>query len=68
MNKLMFVFFVLLITSGCSNRALYDNLQSQQHQKCIQDSTVHIKDCESIKEQSYDEYKRQREEQLGKDN
>ncbi|WP_339388963.1 hypothetical protein [Planctobacterium marinum] len=47
---------------------MYDSLQSHQHQKCIEDSTVHIKECEELKKQSYDEYKQQREQQLTKDN
>ncbi|BDX05096.1 hypothetical protein MACH26_06170 [Planctobacterium marinum] len=47
---------------------MYESLQSHEHQKCIEDSTIHIQDCETIKEQSYDEYKRLREQQVSKDN
>lgn len=59
---------LMLITActlfGCSNRAIYENIQLHNRQQCAQLPPSQYDDCMEEINKSYDEYEREREESL----
>ena len=62
--KTKFFLIVLAVAvftvSGCSNRAVYQNLQLNKKQECRRLPVTEYDDCMRDMEQSYEEYERQR--------
>ena len=61
MNK-----FLLLITafvlSGCSNKAVYDNIQINNRNACAKGPPSQYEECIERTNKSYEEYERERKE------
>ncbi|SNY49559.1 hypothetical protein SAMN06297280_1461 [Arsukibacterium tuosuense] len=51
---------VLVAVSGCSNKAIYQNLQLNKKQECRRLPVTEYDECMRGMEQSYEEYERQR--------
>ena len=64
MNKVVIFLFVLLGISGCSNRAIYDNMRIKQRSECLKEPPSTYFECIERTNKSYEEYKREREEVL----
>ena len=59
--KLLFVFVVFAMLVGCSSRAVYDNIQLNQRNECFKLPPSQRADCLDSIDQSYDEYRKERE-------
>ena len=53
---------LLAILSGCSNRAIYENIQHQNRQDCLTLPPSQYDECMEAASKRYDEYKRERDE------
>lgn len=65
MIKALFVFFVLAST-GCSNKAMYDNMRIHQRNECLKAPPPAHAECIERTKKSYEEYERERNELLEK--
>ncbi|WP_157610859.1 hypothetical protein [Arsukibacterium perlucidum] len=61
-TKLVLVVLAVVLsgTAGCSNKAVYQNLQLNKKQECRRLPVTEYDDCMRGMEQSYEEYERQR--------
>ncbi len=53
---------VILAMSGCSSRALYENAQYNKRNECLRLPPSQFEDCMASAHQTYDEYRKAREE------
>ncbi len=60
MNRLLML-GVLLASVGCSNKAIYDNLQLYQRNECGKQPTPLYFDCLERTRKTYEEYERERQ-------
>ncbi|MEM7563010.1 MAG: hypothetical protein AAF353_08175 [Pseudomonadota bacterium] len=52
---------VLFSLSGCSNKAIYDNIQINQRNKCVEEPADDYFDCIDRTRKTYAEYLKERE-------
>ena len=57
---------LMMLLTGCSNKAVYQNLQLNKQQQCRQLPVSEYEHCMRNMAQSYEEYERQRQEALKK--
>ncbi len=55
---------LVLLLAACSNRAAYDNMMIIKKNKCLEDTPVRHQECVFKDQQSYEEYRREREAHL----
>ena len=55
------ILFIVLL-AGCSNRAVYENIQHQNRQDCQTLPPSQYDECMEAASKRYDEYKRERDE------
>lgn len=65
MNKALMV-LVMLGATGCSNKAVYDNMRINQRNECIKEPPAGYFECIERTQKTYDEYERERKELLEK--
>lgn len=65
MSKLLTI-LILCGVAGCSNKAIYDNAQLDQRNKCIKEPPPTYSECVERTKKSYEEYERERKEALEK--
>lgn len=63
MKTFLFSFVLIILTSSCSNRAVYDAIHERERQECLKQGRT---DCP--RGESYDKYKSQRDEEIQYDN
>ena len=59
-HKILMVCVVFSI-AGCSNKAVYDNIQHNNRQECRSVPPAQYEECIERSNKSYDEYQRERE-------
>lgn len=64
MNKLMIILAIFAI-AGCSNKAVYDNIQLNNRNECSKVPPPQYERCMERANQSYDDYERERKEVVG---
>lgn len=62
-NKVLIVLIVLGLT-GCSNKAMYDNIQLHQRNECREEPPAAYFECIERTNKSYEDYQRERKELL----
>lgn len=65
MHKLS-ILVALFFFSGCSSQAVYDNIQLNNRRECSKLPPAQYEECMARAGKSYEEYKREREEAVGK--
>lgn len=65
--RLILVFLACALVVGCSNRAVYDNIQLNQQNECFKLPPSQREDCLDSIDKSYDEYRKEREEVTGEE-
>jgi hypothetical protein len=65
MYKMFIMMFVLLLV-GCSNKAVYDNIQFNSRNECNKVPPSQYEECIDRASKPYDEYKIEREEAIVK--
>jgi len=60
--KILLLFLFIIFVAGCSNRAVYENLQFNKRTECIKLPHSQYDECMEGMNKSYDEYKRERDE------
>lgn len=63
MQKALISLFLLGIT-GCSNKAIYDNIRAQQRDACLNEPPPAYVECIERTNKTYEEYERERKEAL----
>lgn len=63
MKYILILLFVLAL-AGCSQRAVYDNLQLNHRQQCEQGPPAAYEECMEKISKSYEQYARERQEHL----
>lgn len=53
---------VLVALAGCSERQVYDSLQTQQRSRCVNEPAVRYRECLEQAGGSYEEYEQARAE------
>ena len=64
-KKIWIVFAVFVVTTGCSSKAVYDNIQHNNRQECNSAPPAQYEDCIERSSKTYEEYKREREAVIG---
>lgn len=64
--KSVLIMGLLIVVAGCSNRAVYENIQMNKKHECQQVPLSEYDRCMEGVEKSYDEYERERQEYLKK--
>jgi len=64
MNKLLLLLIVFSL-AGCSNKAIYDNVQINKRNACIKVPESQYEECIERANISYEEYERGRKEVVG---
>ncbi len=59
-NKILPFLLVSLVATGCSSKAVYDNVQRNNQQECVSVPPVQYEECIERSSKSYEEYKRDR--------
>ena len=65
MNQLLMI-LVIFSVAGCSHQMMYDNLQKDKRNNCIEDVPTSYAECLERTNKSYDEYERERKKILEK--
>lgn len=65
MRIILLVIFCFFI-SGCSNRAVYNNLQKYKLDQCVKDNDFKNQFCFYNDQETFDEYSRNRDDYLKK--
>lgn len=70
MNKFLLVMSAVcvVVAAGCSNRAVYENMQLNQRQECAERPPSEFEACMERVNKTYDEYERDRQEILNREN
>jgi len=63
---LPFILFLQLFNIGCSNKAVYENIQRNRMNNCIKLPPPRDEQCKKTYQKTYREYKQQREKALKK--
>lgn len=66
--KTIAILSVCLVISACSNKAVYQDLQRNKRNECMQVPQSEYERCMRNMEQSYEDYERQRQEALKLEN
>ena len=61
MNKLWLLIVVFFLT-GCSNKAVYDNIQINNRNACVKAPPFQYEECIERTNKSYEEYEQERKE------
>lgn len=64
MKRFLFCIGLLAVTSGCSTRAVYDNVRINQRNDCADQPPSVYFECLEHANKSYEEYERERKELL----
>ena len=64
MKKLL-VLLVVFSIAGCSNKAVYENIQINNRNACLKVPQSQYEECLERSNKSYEEYERERKEVLG---
>jgi len=64
--KLYLVLVIVFSMVGCSNRAVYENVQINKRNECMKLPQNQYNECMERVNKSYEEYKRERKETLEK--
>lgn len=64
MDKILHLLLVCILLAGCGNKAVYDNVQRNNRQECVNVPPAQYEECIQRSSQSYEEYKRDRAEVL----
>lgn len=64
--KIIPLFLVLLVLVGCSNRGVYEGIQTSNRNECSKLPPSQYDECMENANKSYDEYERERKEALSK--
>ncbi|MBU2887091.1 hypothetical protein KO507_15080 [Gilvimarinus agarilyticus] len=62
--KLLIGLMSVLLVAACSNRAVYENVQHNQHQLCDREPPGAQRECREQSSQSYSDYERERQQLL----
>lgn len=62
--KTLLIALIAFSVVGCSARAVYENLQLNRQQECLEVSPQRYDECMKGMDKSYDEYERERQEYL----
>lgn len=62
--KSLLVFSIIFLVAGCSNKAVYENLQHNQRLHCEQLPISEYERCMRDAEKSYEQYEKERQEYL----
>lgn len=62
--RTMLILLAMLAATGCSNRAMYDNIQINQRNECLKLPPAQYDECMKHASKTYDEYERERQEYL----
>ncbi len=65
MHKLIMLFLSLSFF-GCSNKAVYDNMQLNNRRACDKVPPSQYEECIDRASKTYEEYERERNEEMGK--
>jgi len=63
--KRQYLVVMLLLASGCSNRAIYEGIQAGNRNDCARLPPSQYDACMENASKTYDEYRREREEVMG---
>lgn len=66
--KTLVLLTLTLLLASCSNKAVYEDLQRNKRNECLQVPPAEYDRCMRTMEQSYEEYERQRQEALKREN
>lgn len=66
MNRLL-ILIVLVSVAACSNKAVYENMRTEQRNECMQEQSPRYEECMERTNESYEEFQREREEMLEKE-
>lgn len=64
--KTMVIFLGIMFLTGCSNRAVYENIQIDKRNECLTLPPAEYDDCMVGIDKPYDEYERERREAIEK--
>jgi hypothetical protein len=62
--KVIPLFLVLLALAGCSNKGVYEGIQTSNRNECFKLPPSQYDECMEDASKSYDEYERERKEAL----
>jgi PBP1b-binding outer membrane lipoprotein LpoB len=65
--KTIWTVFLVLIITGCSNKAVYDNIRHSNRQACANVPPPQYEECLDRSGKPYEEYERERKEVVGED-
>lgn len=55
---------LMLVLTACSNRAVYENIQQNNRNRCIKEPPARYDECMARASKPYEEYEREREEAI----
>lgn len=64
MMRMILMLLAMFALSGCSNKAVYDNIQLHKRRECSKLPPSQYDDCMGDARKSYDEYERERNDAL----
>ncbi len=64
--KTIFFFTIVLFLTGCSNRAVYENIQMHERSKCSKVSPSEYRECREATYKPYSEYEREYNDSINK--
>lgn len=64
--KIVFATFIVLLTGACSNKVIYDSVQSSNRNACSKLPSSEYDDCMERASKSYDAYQTERREASSK--
>lgn len=66
--KPVLLLMMVAVLVGCTNRAVYDNIQLNQRNECFKLPPSQREDCLDSIDKSYDQYREEREKAIEDDN
>lgn len=63
--KIILPLIVILILASCSNKGIYEGIQTSKRNECSKVPPSQYDECMEKANKSYDEYEREREKDLG---
>ncbi|MBS8242156.1 hypothetical protein DYI22_16845 [Marinobacter lipolyticus] len=64
MSKNLYLLLLCILVAGCSSKAVYDNMQRNNRQECVNVPPAQYEECIQRSSKSYEEYERDRAEVL----